>query len=42
MEEDAADVPAFIDPHCDRNWLITRIAEQGAHLKEIGANFWTV
>ena len=25
-----------IDPHCGRNWLITRLAEQGAHLKEIG------
>lgn len=26
-----------IDPHTGRNWLITRLAEQGAHLKEIGA-----
>lgn len=25
-----------IDPHTGRNWLITRLAEQGAHLKEIG------
>lgn len=25
-----------ITPHCGRNWLITRLAEQGAHLKEIG------
>ncbi|PLW02077.1 tyrosine-type recombinase/integrase [Corynebacterium ulcerans] len=32
----AAGVPASIDPHCGRNWLITRLAEQGAHLKEIG------
>lgn len=26
-----------INPHTGRNWLITRLAEQGAHLKEIGA-----
>ena len=25
-----------IVPHSGRNWLITRLAEQGAHLKEIG------
>ncbi|MCU9518731.1 tyrosine-type recombinase/integrase [Corynebacterium sp. ES2794-CONJ1] len=25
-----------IKPHNGRNWLITRLAEQGAHLKEIG------
>ncbi|QRP70136.1 tyrosine-type recombinase/integrase [Corynebacterium glucuronolyticum] len=25
-----------IHPHCGRYWLITRLAEQGAHLKEIG------
>lgn len=34
--KDKAGVPAEIDPHCGRNWLITRLAEQGAHLKEIG------
>lgn len=32
-----AGVTTEIDPHCGRNWLITRLAEQGAHLKEIGA-----
>lgn len=26
-----------IKPHSGRRWLITRLAEQGAHLKEIGA-----
>lgn len=31
-----AGVPMGIDPHTGRNWLITRLAEQGAHLKEIG------
>ena len=31
-----AGVSTEIDPHCGRNWLITRLAEQGAHLKEIG------
>ena len=31
-----AGVTTEIDPHCGRNWLITRLAEQGAHLKEIG------
>ena len=31
-----AGVSTQIDPHCGRNWLITRLAEQGAHLKEIG------
>lgn len=31
-----AGVTTAIDPHCGRNWLITRLAEQGAHLKEIG------
>lgn len=34
--EDRAGVTREIDPHCGRNWLITRLAEQGAHLKEIG------
>lgn len=32
-----AGVDAGINPHTGRNWLITRLAEQGAHLKEIGA-----
>lgn len=32
-----AGVNAGINPHTGRNWLITRLAEQGAHLKEIGA-----
>ena len=32
-----AGVNPDIDPHTGRNWLITRLAEQGAHLKEIGA-----
>lgn len=31
-----AGVSPDIDPHTGRNWLITRLAEQGAHLKEIG------
>ncbi|MGV0448345.1 site-specific integrase [Corynebacterium sanguinis] len=31
-----ANVHPGIDPHTGRNWLITRLAEQGAHLKEIG------
>lgn len=35
-EKDAG-VTIDIDPHCGRNWLITRLAEQGAHLKEFGA-----
>ena len=35
--EERAGVTTEIDPHCGRNWLITRLAEQGAHLKEIGA-----
>lgn len=35
--ETRAGVTTEIDPHCGRNWLITRLAEQGAHLKEIGA-----
>lgn len=35
--EERAGVSTEIDPHCGRNWLITRLAEQGAHLKEIGA-----
>lgn len=34
--KEKAGVCADIDPHCGRNWLITRLAEQGAHLKEIG------
>ncbi|MFW9053780.1 tyrosine-type recombinase/integrase [Corynebacterium striatum] len=34
--KDKAGVCDDIDPHCGRNWLITRLAEQGAHLKEIG------
>ncbi|MCS4492149.1 site-specific integrase [Corynebacterium sp. ES2715-CONJ3] len=34
--ETKAGVTTEIDPHCGRNWLITRLAEQGAHLKEIG------
>nr|WP_151550222.1 MULTISPECIES: site-specific integrase [Corynebacterium] len=32
-----AGVNAGINPHTGRNWLITRLAEQGAHVKEIGA-----
>ena len=35
--EERAGVTTDIDPHCGRNWLITRLAEQGAHLREIGA-----
>lgn len=31
-----AGVSMEIQPHHGRNWLITRLAEQGAHLKEIG------
>src|SRR5699024_5937140 len=31
-----AGVCTEIDPHCGRNWLITRLAEQGAHLKAMG------
>lgn len=31
-----AGVNAGINPHTGRNWLITRLAEKGAHLKEIG------
>lgn len=34
--KEAAGVSPDIDPHTGRNWLITRLAEQGAHLKEIG------
>ncbi|AKK05201.1 phage integrase family protein (plasmid) [Corynebacterium mustelae] len=34
--KERAGVCMDIDPHCGRNWLITRLAEQGAHLKEIG------
>ena len=34
--KEKAGVSMDIDPHCGRNWLITRLAEQGAHLKEIG------
>lgn len=34
--KERAEVCMDIDPHCGRNWLITRLAEQGAHLKEIG------
>lgn len=34
--KEKAGVSMEIDPHCGRNWLITRLAEQGAHLKEIG------
>lgn len=34
--KERAGVSMEIDPHCGRNWLITRLAEQGAHLKEIG------
>ncbi|WP_018024319.1 tyrosine-type recombinase/integrase [Corynebacterium ulceribovis] len=34
--EKRAGVSTEIHPHCGRNWLITRLAEQGAHLKEIG------
>lgn len=32
----AVGVHPDINPHTGRNWLITRLAEQGAHLKEIG------
>ena len=32
----AVGVHPEINPHTGRNWLITRLAEQGAHLKEIG------
>lgn len=35
--KERAGVNMDIDPHTGRNWLITRLAEQGAHLKEIGA-----
>lgn len=35
--KERAGVDPGIDPHTGRNWLITRLAEQGAHLKEIGA-----
>lgn len=31
-----AGVTSNITPHSGRDWLITRLAEQGAHLKEIG------
>ncbi|WP_288864353.1 site-specific integrase [uncultured Corynebacterium sp.] len=34
--EDAHGIPRDIKPHSGRRWLITRLAEQGAHLKEIG------
>lgn len=34
--EDAQGVTREINPHSGRRWLITRLAEQGAHLKEIG------
>lgn len=34
--KERAGVSMDIDPHTGRNWLITRLAEQGAHLKEIG------
>lgn len=34
--KERAGVSPDIDPHTGRNWLITRLAEQGAHLKEIG------
>lgn len=34
--KETAGVSPDIDPHTGRNWLITRLAEQGAHLKEIG------
>lgn len=34
--KETAGVSPDINPHTGRNWLITRLAEQGAHLKEIG------
>ena len=34
--KDAHGVTRQINPHSGRRWLITRLAEQGAHLKEIG------
>ncbi|WP_328700025.1 site-specific integrase [Corynebacterium lizhenjunii] len=34
--KERAGVHPGINPHTGRNWLITRLAEQGAHLKEIG------
>lgn len=34
---DAAGAPAEIMPHYGRNWLITRLPEAGATLKEIGS-----
>ena len=34
--KEAAGVSPDINPHTGRNWLITRLAEQGSHLKEIG------
>ena len=34
--EDAHGITRDIKPHSGRRWLITRLAEQGAHLKEIG------
>ena len=34
--KERAGVSPDIDPHTGRNWLITRLAEQDAHLKEIG------
>lgn len=33
---EAAGVEGRITPHAGRRWLITRLAERGAHLKEIG------
>lgn len=33
---EAAGVKGRITPHAGRRWLITRLAERGAHLKEIG------
>lgn len=34
--KEKAGVSMGIDPHCGRNWRITRPAENGTHLKEIG------
>lgn len=34
--QDAQGVTRQVHPHTGRYWLITRLAEQGAHLKEIG------
>lgn len=34
--QDAQGVTKRVHPHTGRYWLITRLAEQGAHLKEIG------